>query len=268
MNSCSYNYLIKNFNTIDRKKFPGSMSPIEILIFIFLCCQNKIEVVIESGRQYGYSTFFISLFCKKNKIKFISIDNELDPKINDFARKLLKNNRVIYETNNFFKSIDKIFDENKKRRIALLIDGPKGMMVHIKSFFLAKKFNNLIFTFFDNIPNSYLSSKILFMYSKVFSFHKIYIKNDLKKISSVDNFQIKTFNKIKFFNKFIKDFLKKKDDIDFAYVYAKNIKKSILIYIIIFFLLLKNMLCRILIKLVKSFLIIRDLLLRLTKKRC
>jgi hypothetical protein len=86
MNSYSLNYLITQFNTIDKKKFPGSMSPIEILIFIFLCVENKIEVIIESGRQYGYSTFFISLFCKKNKIKFISIDSETVSKINNYSR--------------------------------------------------------------------------------------------------------------------------------------------------------------------------------------
>ena len=244
MNSYSLNYLITQFNTIDKKKFPGSMSPIEILIFIFLCVENKIEVIIESGRQYGYSTFFISLFCKKNKIKFISIDSELYSKINNFSRKLLKNNRVIYKKNDFYKSIDNILDENKKGRTALLIDGPKGMRTHIKSFFLAKKFNNLIFCFFDNMPNSYLSARALFMYFKVFCFHKIYIKNDFKKISSIANFQIKNFKKIKIFNKFIKDFFNKKDDVDFTYVFAKDIKKSILCYVRIFFFIFQNILCR------------------------
>jgi len=244
MNSYSLNYLITQFNTIDKKKFPGSMSPIEILIFIFLCVENKIEVIIESGRQYGYSTFFISLFCKKNKIKFISIDNETDSKINNFSRKLLKNNRVIYKKNDFYKSIDNILDENKKRRTALLIDGPKGMRTHIKSFFLAKKFNNLIFYFFDNMPNSHLSATALFMYFKVFCFHKIYIENDFKKINSVTNFQIKDFKKIKIFNKFIKDFYNKKSDVDFAYVFAKDIKKSILCSVRIFFFIFQNILCR------------------------
>ena len=253
MSSNSLNYLIHKFNTIDRKKFPGSMSPIEILIFIFLCVENKIEVIIESGRQYGYSTFFISLFCKKNKIKFISIDSELYSKINNFSRKLLKNNRVIYKKNDFYKSIDNILDENKKGRTALLIDGPKGMRTHIKSFFLAKKFNNLIFCFFDNMPNSYLSARALFMYFKVFCFHKIYIKNDFKKISSIANFQIKNFKKIKIFNKFIKDFFNKKDDIDFTYVFAKDIKKSIFCYIVIFFFIVQNILCRCLNKFVLKY---------------
>ena len=244
MNSYSLNYFITQFNTIDRKKFPGSMSPIEILIFIFLCVENKIEVIIESGRQYGYSTFFLSLFCKKNKIKFISIDSESDSKINNFSRKLLKNNRVIYKKNDFYKSIDHILDANKKKRAALLIDGPKGMRTHIKSFFLAKKFNNLIFCFFDNMPNSHLSATALFMYFKVFCFHKIYIKNDLKKIISVNNFQIKDFKKNKIFNKFINVFFNKKDDIDFTYVFAKDIKKSILCSVRIFFFIFQNILCR------------------------
>ena len=162
----------------------------EILIFIFLCFINKIEVVIESGRQYGYSTFFLSLFCKKNKIKFISIDNESDVKINNFSRKLLKNNKVIYKKNDFYKSIDKIVYKVKNKRIALLIDGPKGIRTHIKSFFLAKKFNNLIFTFFDNMPKSYLSAKSMFMYSKVFCIDNIYMKNNLNRVSSINNFQI------------------------------------------------------------------------------
>ena len=117
------------------------------------------------------------------------------------------------------------------------------MRTHIKSFLLAKKFNNLIFCFFDNMPNSYLFARSLFMYFKVFCFHKIYINNDLKKIISVTNFQIKDFKKNKIFNKFIKDFFNKKDDIDFTYVFTKDIKKSIFCYIKIFLFIVLNILC-------------------------
>jgi hypothetical protein len=207
MNIKNLNYLIAQFHAKDRKKFPGSMSPMEILVFIFLCITKKIDVVIESGRQYGYSTFFISLFCKKNKIKFISIDNESDATINSFSRRLLKNNKVIYKKNDFYKSIDNIIYKVKDKRVALLIDGPKGIRTHIKSFFLGKKFNNLIFCFFDNMPKSYLSAKAMFMYSKVFCFDKIYIENNLNKVSSITNFQIKDLKKNKIYNKFKNFFL-------------------------------------------------------------
>jgi hypothetical protein len=234
------NYLITQFNAKDRKQFPGSMSPIEILVFIFLCITKKIEVVIESGRQYGYSTFFISLFCKKNKIKFISIDKESDATINSFSRRLLKNNKVIYKKNDFYKSIDNIIYKVKDKRVALLIDGPKGIRAHIKSFFLGKKFNNLIFFFFDNMPNNYLSAKAMFMYSRVFCFDKIYIKNNLNKVSSITNFQIKDLKKNKIYNKVKKFFLNNKSDTEFVYVFSSDRKKSIFCYLLIIFFIIKQ----------------------------
>jgi len=110
------NYLIAPFHAKDRKKFLGSMSPMEILVFIFLCITKKIEVVIESGRQYGYSTFFISLFCKKNKIKFISIDNESDAIINSFSRRLLKINKVIYKKMIFTNQLITLFIKLKIKK--------------------------------------------------------------------------------------------------------------------------------------------------------
>jgi len=239
------NYLIAQFNAKDRKKFPGSMSPMEILVFIFLCITKKIEVVIESGRQYGYSTFFISLFCKKNKIKFISIDNESDATINSFSRRLLKNNKVIYKKNDFYKSIDNIIYKVKDKRVALLIDGPKGIRAHIKSFFLGKKFNNLIFCFFDNMPKSHLSAKAMFMYSKVFCFDKIYIENNLNKVSSITNFQIKDLKKNKIYNKFKNFFFNNKSDTDFIYVFSKDRKESIFCYLLIIFFTIKNIFYRV-----------------------
>jgi hypothetical protein len=234
MNIHNLNYLVAKFNTVDRKIFPGSMSQIEILIFIFLCIKNKIEVVVESGRQYGYSTFFISLFCKKNNIKFISIDNEIDLKINNFSRKLLKKNKVIYKKVDFYKSIDHILSSFKNKKKALLIDGPKGRRVHIKSYFLAKKFNNLIFIFFDNMPNSYLSARALFMCLKVYCFKKCFNQSDFKS-NSVANHEINDFKKNKIINKYTKTYFNKNKDFDFAYFYIKDINKSIFCYVKILF---------------------------------
>jgi hypothetical protein len=241
------NYLITQFDKLDKKKFPGSMSHIEILIFIFLCIANKIEVVVESGRQYGYSTFFISLFCKKNKIKFVSIDYETNLTINNFSRKILKNNKVIYKKNNFYTSINNIFDEFKEKKLALLVDGPKGTGAHIKTFFLAKKFNNFIFCFFDNMPNSNLSAKKLFMYSTIYCFNKIYNINNLKN-SSENNFQAQKFSKNIIFKKLISIPFNRKEDFEFAYVFAKDIKKSTIVYVRIFFFIIMNKLVRIFLK--------------------
>lgn len=72
---------IFNFREQNRKRFPGSLDPSEIYSFIELLKKNKITTVIESGRQYGYSTYFITKFCNKNNIKFISVDLNLDKKV-------------------------------------------------------------------------------------------------------------------------------------------------------------------------------------------
>ena len=45
----------------------------------------------------------------------------------------------------------------------------------------------------------------------------------------------------------------KKDDIDFTYVFAKDIKKSIFCYIVIFFFIVQNILCRCLNKFVLKY---------------
>jgi len=138
------------FEDLNRKRFPGSLDPSEIYSFLHLVEKNKINVVIESGRQYGYSTYFISKFCKKKNIDFISIDVNIDKKINLYSKKFLSRNNIKYIDGDFFDVIQKILDSYKYKKIALLVDGPKGLFAFCYCYNLLINFKNLKFVFFDN----------------------------------------------------------------------------------------------------------------------
>jgi len=95
------------------------------------------------------------------------------------------------------------------------------------------------------MPKSYLSTKAMFMYSNVFYFDKIYIENNLNKVSSIINFQIKDLKKNKIYNEFKKIFFKNKSDTDFIYVFSKDRKESIFCYLLIIFFIIKNLFYRV-----------------------
>ncbi len=139
------------FQDLKRKRFQGILDPSEIYSFLNLVEKNKIDVVIESGRQYGYSTYFIGKFCEKNNIEFLSIDFNVDKKVSLFSKKILSKIKIKYIDGNFVFVIKKILKIYKRKKIALLVDGPKGLIAHSLSYSLFFCCKSLKFVFFDNI---------------------------------------------------------------------------------------------------------------------
>jgi hypothetical protein len=201
------------FKDLRRKRFPGSLDPSEVYSFIYLIKKNKIEVVIESGRQYGYSTYFIGKFCKKNNIDFVSIDFNLDKKICRQSKKILSKINIKYVDGNFFFFIKKILDRYKHKKIALLVDGPKGLSAHSYCYNLLLYLKNLKFVFFDNILKTSTNLFEGFLFKKLNNFQ------DLRFPLNIRNKLIFQNNKDR-----IKDTSK---DNDFGFIFRRDLNLSI-----------------------------------------
>jgi hypothetical protein len=201
------------FQDLKRKRFPGSLDPSEIYSFLNLVEKNKIDVVIESGRQYGYSTYFIGKFCEKNNIEFLSIDFNVDKKVSLFSKKILSKIKIKYIDGNFVFVIKKILKIYKRKKIALLVDGPKGLIAHSLSYSLFFCCKSLKFVFFDNILKSSSNPFDFLLFKKINNFHDLKFSLDIKK-------------KLNYFNNKgrIKSFL---NDNDFGFVFSRDLNLSI-----------------------------------------
>ena len=200
------------FQDLKRKRFPGSLDPSEIYSFLNLVEKNKIDVVIESGRQYGYSTYFIGKFCEKNNIEFLSIDFNVDKKVSLFSKKILSKIKIKYIDGNFVFVIKKILKIYKRKKIALLVDGPKGLIAHSLSYSLFFCCKSLKFVFFDNILKSSSNPFDFLLFKKINNFHDLKFSLDIKK-------------KLNYFNNKsrIKSFL---NDNDFGFVFSRDLNLS------------------------------------------
>jgi hypothetical protein len=218
------------FLKTERKKFQGSMDPSEVLGFLFLLKTKKITAFVESGRQYGYSTLFLSKFANLEKYHFTSIDIPANEKIKKFCLKYNSNSKYVsLLEGDFYYKIKDILKSNKK--IAIIVDGPKGLPVYIFSYILFNNYKNLEFIFFDN-----------FIYSSLLNifFKKEYNIKNLKNLLRKDIIFNKEFLEIEkrqsLKNNLLSyDFTNRKIN-DFAYICKEDVKKSyfriILAYII------------------------------------
>ena len=213
-----------------RKKFQGSMDPTEVLGFLFLLKKKKITTFVESSRQYGYSTLFLSKFANLEKYHFISIDIPANEKIKKFCLKYNSNSKYVsLLEGNFYYKIRDILKSNKK--IAILIDGPKGLPVYIFSYILFNNYKNLEFIFFDNFI---YSSLLNIFFKKEYNIKNLknLLRKDIiinKKFLEIEKKQLLKNNSLSY------DYTNRKIN-DFAYICKRDVKKSyiriILAYII------------------------------------
>lgn len=110
---------------VDRWK-EGSIYPREMVWFMSLCLAHDIDIIVESGRQYGYSTEILGQFAERFDKRVFSLDVERDEAMAEQVRDrlqslkkltLLKGNTYIWMGPLLYAHLD--------RKIALLIDGPK-----------------------------------------------------------------------------------------------------------------------------------------------
>jgi hypothetical protein len=222
--------IIDLFLKTERKKFDGSMDPTEVLGFLFLLKTKKITNFVESGRQYGYSTLFLSKFANLEKYHFTSIDIPANEKIKKFCLKYNSNSKYVsLLEGDFYYKIRDILKSNKK--IAILVDGPKGLPIYIFSYILFNNYKNLEFIFFDNFI---YSSLLNIFFKKEYNIKNL--KNLLRKdiIFNKEFLEIEKRQSLKN-NPLSYDFTNRKIN-DFAYICKEDVKKSyfriILAYII------------------------------------
>lgn len=235
-----------NFQDLNRKKFPGSMYPSEVYSFIYLLNKNKIDLVIESGRQYGYSTYFIGKYCNLNNIKFYSIDLNIDKKIVFLSKKTLSKIKIEYVDGNFFFVIKEILYTNKYKKIALLVDGPKGLFTFCYCYSLLINYKNLKFVFFDNFLKHSNNFFKFCLFKKINNFH------DLRYPLNIRNKLIYINNKNRIHNS------TKNTDNDFSFIFKYDLNLSyfslFFSQLIIFYIFLKLEISRI----IKSYISFRS----------
>jgi predicted O-methyltransferase YrrM len=109
-------------------KWPiGAILPCEMAFFLAVCEANDVQIIIESGRQDGYSTEIIGYYAEEKSGRAYSIDIEFDKERADRCRRRLGGNPyLLMLTGRSDDWIGPLLSADRKTLTALLIDGPKG----------------------------------------------------------------------------------------------------------------------------------------------
>lgn len=105
----------------------GAIYPCEMVYFLARCQQLHINMIIESGRQNGYSTKILAEYGRLNKTDIYSIDYESDPAMAQRCRAYLSG----YPELHILKGeasilLGRLLAQRSDKRIAILMDGPKS----------------------------------------------------------------------------------------------------------------------------------------------
>lgn len=200
----SLNKYIEHINEyFDETKIPkyekDGIYPSELIMFLILCkFVFKVDVIIESGVKYGYSTQFLTNFFEGN---IYSIDKNLIPST---KLKFEKNKNVHIVEGDSYTEIENILKNiGSNIRVACLIDGPKGIhainlckkLITHKNILLfgihdvAKEFNeNRIELIYNEFKNCIITSEEVLLYNKLRYLDERYIKNvDTKSLRRFSN---------------------------------------------------------------------------------
>lgn len=104
----------------------GAIYPCEMAFFLAACDVQGIEVIIESGRQDGYSTEILGRWAQARQVEVISIDLEEDRECAERCRKRLSSLSLTLIKGNAYVEVGRTVRNLAGRRTALLLDGPKG----------------------------------------------------------------------------------------------------------------------------------------------
>lgn len=96
----------------------------EMALIIHTIRELNVEVVVESGRARGQSTYMLAKYLPNCKIYSIERRNSPDE---EFARERLKNfPNVELHIGECADGLKKALDKNSNKYVAVLLDGPKG----------------------------------------------------------------------------------------------------------------------------------------------
>tara|TARA_B100000902_G_C27080259_1_gene798550 strand:- start:205 stop:918 length:714 start_codon:yes stop_codon:yes gene_type:complete len=128
-----------NFLDVDAKLDEDSMK-----LFLTLVLNTNTKEIVESGVYKGYSTNVLNKFGKKFGINVTSFEYYNTRYLKTLSKKF----NIIQE--NSFSGIPKILKKLKKKKCAILLDGPKRSLAVSFSYFLYNNFNNITFISLDD----------------------------------------------------------------------------------------------------------------------
>lgn len=99
----------------------------EMLMICAVCASLNIDVIIESGRCRGQSTLMMGRFFEDSATKIISVELERDENAPIAEQRLSSYSNVRLLYGDSLDLIPKLVKQNQDKRIALLLDGPKGL---------------------------------------------------------------------------------------------------------------------------------------------
>lgn len=105
---------------------PGAMFPSELWWLVKKIKEQNIEVVIECGRQDGFSTMLLADALANYDVKIYSIDFDEDVERKRKIQNKLEGRNVVCVSGDIHIQVPKILSEIGDSRFAIVQDGPKG----------------------------------------------------------------------------------------------------------------------------------------------
>lgn len=104
----------------------GAIFPCEMAFFLARCMTEDVSVVVESGRQDGYSTEILGDWARRNGRRLVSIDLEQDSARAAACRQRLAHLPIELVKGSAYEEFGRWSDRLRGARVGFLVDGPKG----------------------------------------------------------------------------------------------------------------------------------------------
>ncbi|WP_038971766.1 hypothetical protein [Bradyrhizobium genomosp. III] len=104
----------------------GAIFPCEVAFFLARCMMEDVSVVVESGRQDGYSTEILGDWARRNGHRLVSIDLEHDSARAAACRQRLAHLPIELVKGSAYEEFGRWSDSLRETRVGFLVDGPKG----------------------------------------------------------------------------------------------------------------------------------------------
>ncbi|WP_257175658.1 MULTISPECIES: hypothetical protein [Bradyrhizobium] len=104
----------------------GAIFPCEMAFFLARCMVEDVSVVVESGRQDGYSTEILGDWARRNGRRLVSIDLEQDTARAAACRQRLAHLPIELVKGSAYEEFGRWSNKLRGARVGFLVDGPKG----------------------------------------------------------------------------------------------------------------------------------------------
>lgn len=157
----------------------------ELFLALCLIIESKCEIVIDSGRANGFSTEILAKYLSPLGVKVISIEFEKNKTSEQVVSRLsrYKNLNCIY--GNSIRVIPRIIKGNSDKRIAVMLDGPKGIQAVKLMKRLIKKFENLELGFIHDMRRLEWGKPSQHRFFMENQFDQVFFSDDLDVVAEV-----------------------------------------------------------------------------------